>query len=183
MRPFDAFEIHPISHAYHAGEGGFREQMAVLRVTGETDDGHIKLVRSFVGTGTSGACGFDSTYPGMDTATGWQLLDSLIENSGVRGAFHTHPPGAHDFSPKDWESIDALAKANGPRYMFHGVQAVDAQTAHFICIHMIRHQVLCYDYGWHASDINDPVLLLPAPPSISVDGRGIAVMAWDYESS
>lgn len=179
MQPFGVFEIRPLDHSYHAGEGGFREQMSVLYLAGETDDGYIKLIRSFVALGTSGMSGFDANMPGVDTAEGWQRLDSLIENSGVRGTFHTHPPGGHHFSPKDWESMDALAKANGPRYIFHGVQSVDAQTAHFVCMHMIRHQVLCYDYGWHVSDINDPVLLLPAPPSVSVDGRGIAVMSWD----
>lgn len=170
MKPFQPFTINPLNWAYHGGEHGFREQMSVLRVVGDTEDNMIKLVRSFLTVGTTGMSGFDAGQPGEDTAKGWEVLDALIENESVRGTFHTHPPGIHSFSSKDWQAIEGLAKANGGMPIFHGVQAIDAQNAHFVCARMLAGQVHVYDLGWHESDLNDPVIILPGPPRVRVNG-------------
>lgn len=173
MKPFQSFTINPLNWAYHGGEHGFREQMSVLRPVGDTVDGLIKLARSFLTVGTAGMSGFDSGKPGEDTAKGWEVLDSLVENESVRGTFHTHPPGVYSFSGQDWRAIEGLAKANGSIPMFHGVQAIDAQTAHFVCARMLAGQVHVHDLGWYESDLNDPILLLPGPPKVRVSGSVI----------
>lgn len=150
---------------YHGGDGGFREQMAVLRLVG-SEDGHLQFLRSFVTVCQPGMSGFDPAHPGEDTPQGWKNLDAMIENENVRGTFHTHPPGFYDFSVKDWQSMKGLAMANGMRPIYHGVQAVDQTTAHFICLRMVGGVIHQYDFGFFDVDIHSPVIVLPAPPDV-----------------
>lgn len=170
MKPFDAFDTRPIDLRYHTGDGGFREQMSVLRVAGDYGD-KIKMVRSFLTVGSAAMSGFDPDHPDEDTVEGWKVLDGLIENQNVRGTFHTHPPNMNDFSSKDWSSIEALAKANGMMPIWHGVQAVNDSVSHFVCARMIKGHVQIYDLGWYNVPINDPVIILPLPPRIDFIGN------------
>jgi len=169
MKPFHSFLVNPINPKYHT-EDNFREQMAVLYVAGDVEnpilDNLIKMVRSFISIGTPHMSGFDSDFPGQDTEDGWKVLDNLIEEHHVRGTFHTHPPGVRDFSEQDILSIKGLAKANGSMPIWHGVQSVDYDHAHFVCARMICGHVQFCDFSWIKSDLNDPVLLLPSPPVV-----------------
>lgn len=168
--------VHPLDRRYHGGEEEFREQMAVLYFTGTFTAPNkvtfVKLIRSFLTIGTPGMSGFDGDHPGMDTEDGWKILDELIENHQVRGIFHTHPEGMHDFSIKDQSAQIALAQANGIRPLWHGVQSESNKSAHFICLQMLEDgSVQCYDYRFVSSDLDDPVVLLPCFPKMDfVDG-------------
>ena len=167
-------EIRLIDHGYH-NKGlcpSFREQIAVLYPIGFMDRSHIKMMRDFVNVGLPGVSGFDQEQPGVDTAEGWAILDDLIENQGVRGIFHTHPPGISGFSGQDYVSQLGLAQANGSRLIWHVVQSLGDKESHVICLNMIAQQVFYYDLGRLRFDINDPVLLLPIPPRIRYN-RGV----------
>ncbi len=168
----------PINRVYHDGEGGFREQMAVLRPGAIWAD-EILMIRDFVTVCTPGMAGFDSEQPGLDTAAGWKRLDTLIENEGVRGLFHTHPPGAGDFSSKDREAQIALARTYGSRLLWHGIQPVTTKdTARFICMRMVgASMVIVYDFGWITTNINDRVIALPMPPELRDVGNNVFTMS------
>lgn len=157
-----SFMITPINDCYHNHQR-FREQMSVLVFSGEFD-GKLKFIRSFLTVGSPGLSGFDKNSEGKDTHAGWLVLDDLIENENVRGTFHTHPPGVRDFSYQDYRSMIGLSKANGIMPLFHGVQSLNSDVAHFMCFQMVQNKVFFYDLGWIKSDVRDPVLILPAPP-------------------
>lgn len=165
----DALSVVPIDHRYHDGDGGFREQFFVLYPVGiwEDVDGveYIKLLRTLVAVCQPGVA---SAVGGPDTAEAWEKLDSLIEDNGVRGIFHTHPVGFTDFSEQDRRAQIGLAQANGERFIWHGVMALGAEQAHFICMHMLQGRVMVYDFGYQKHDLDDPVILLPCPPRVKV---------------
>lgn len=169
------FELKPLDRLYHDGEGGFREQMAVLYPAGQYED-QVKFIRTFISIGQPSVVGFDPDNPGADTAAGWQRLDGLIEDGRVRGLFHTHPEGVLDFSEQDKRAQTALAQAKGKLPIYHGVQALGNSTAHWIAMHMISGKVICYDFGWQESDLADPVILLPLPPVAVWDKQVITIV-------
>lgn len=172
--------IHPIDLSLHS-ESSFKEQIAVLYVAGDTDDGKIKFIRSFLPAGQFASVGFDCDNPGTDTNSGWKNVDDLIEKQNVRGIFHTHPKGILDFSETDFITMIGLAKANGRRPLFHGVQSLGSQS-HFICARMLRSQVHFYDLGWFDLDVNDPIIILPGPPfveEISIASDKVLIFPFD----
>lgn len=161
MKELTSFTVNPVNREFHSHEK-FLEQMSVLRVVGDTEHGEIKLIRSFVTVGTPGLSGFDPEET-RDTFKNWKILDSMIEDEGVSGTFHTHPKQIFDFSDQDWLAIQGLARANGPKTLFHGVQAIDSTTAHFVSANMLNGQVIVCDLGWYELDVNDPVILIRGP--------------------
>ncbi len=172
--------INTIDPYFHDGKGGFREQMFTLRVKDVGDD-DIWMWRSHFLTCQSAMAGFDVDNPGRDTAAGWAKLDDLIEKQEVRGTFHTHPAGVNDFSTKDFGSMSGLARANGQRYLWHGVQAVGSAEARFLCAHMIGGQVIFYDMGELKMDVFDPIIQVPLPPRLREIAQGVFKMDWMTE--
>jgi hypothetical protein len=162
--------INPIDPRYHQHNApkGFREQLAVLYFGSITED-KVHLIRSYLRVGLSTATSFDPERPGADSAASWQLIDRMIEEEQVCGVFHTHPPGIHDFSGQDWASMRAFAVANGKRYLFYGVQALDHEMSHFVCLNMLGGRVFVYDYGWHPDDLGAKVITLPLPPKFKFE--------------
>lgn len=157
--------ISPINMDYHGGKSGFCEQMSALYFAG-VDDDHVKFIRSFISIGSAGLSSFDPDAKGGDTFRGWEILDNLIENHAVRGTFHTHPQGFVDFSEQDWKSMISLAQCHGRKMLFHGVQALGQSSAKFVCLHMIKGQIICQNIGWVECEVVDPVVILPCVQAI-----------------
>lgn len=166
--------VYPLVLEYHV-PNNFREQMAVCYMSGTTEN-EIKFVRSFLSVGTPVVSGFDDSSPGEDTLSGWNRLDELIEKHSVRGIFHTHPPGVVDFSDQDRQSQIGLAKANGVRLIYHGVQACDCPQAHWIVLNYTGGRVICHDLGWFDSNPIDPIVLLPLPLKLQPGSHDMLVL-------
>lgn len=152
--------IKPYVEEFHQ-RSSFREQIALLHPV-DADETTITFLRSFVNVGQPGAASLDVHSPGDDTSYAWHALDNSIED-GVRGVFHTHPPGVLHFSGQDELAQVGLAKAHGKRMIWHGVQACDNKTARWVAYNMVEHQVFMYDLGVQFSDLNNPVVVVPCP--------------------
>lgn len=157
-------EVNGLNKEYHTLDGKFREQIAVLYL-GQVneEEGTVTLVRSYRNICLSGAASFDPEKPGADTLKAWQVIDDMIENEGVVGVFHTHPAGVHDFSEHDVMTMKGMAKSNGSRLLWYGVQAADMPVAHFVCMNMNAGQVFSFDYGRIKSSPDELVITLPLP--------------------
>jgi hypothetical protein len=163
--------LNPMDKQYHDWRK-FREQIAVLQIAGIDERTEtIHLFRSYVGVGLPGQVGFDTDRPGYDTSVGWENIDKRIEEDGVRGVFHTHPQGFHDFSEKDWTTMYAFALTYGDRHLWYGVQSADHDVAHFVCLRMIGSNVFCFDCGWVKSDPGSHLVSLPVP--IKIDSQSM----------
>ena len=162
--------INKLNENYHNRES-FKEQLAVLYWAG-IDNNQVKLIRSFVNVCQPGSASFSFDHPGQDLSDGWNWIDDQIENENVWGTFHTHPFAAVGFSEDDRLAYRGFAKTYGHKYLWHGVQACENSVAHFVCTHMIGGRaVIIYNYPPFYSDLDDPVILLPMPPALSlVDG-------------
>ncbi len=162
----DTIQINPYNKKYHHDD--FREQIGLLYFCGYQDN-LIKLIRSFIGVCTPGSASFDIDNPGEDTLEGWEFLDEQLESDMVVGTFHTHPRLITRFSSQDIVTQIGLAKTYGSKLLWHGVQAANWNDTQFTCTHMICGSIIMrYDYGFISSNLDDPVILLPLPPMISV---------------
>lgn len=172
--------VNPINLGHHEGDGGFREQICALYFCGLWEDSAgdewAKFIKTCFHVCQPGAASFDPENPGADTQAAWQAMDELIENENVRGFYHTHPSGANRFSPQDRKLQVGVARANGPMYLWHVVQAADENKATVVCANMVNNQVFMYELGRVNHDPSDPVLLLPLPIRIEQVGNGINVI-------
>ena len=157
-----AVVINPINSFYNSVDT-FREQVAVL-YSGGVENNQIKAIRSWVNICGSGCAGFDVNSPTEDTQEGWRWIDQKIEEEGVIGIFHTHPPGLSYFSEQDNNMQVGFAQTYGKKFLWHGVQSVDQDVALIKCFHMPEApRVACYDFGHILSSLDDAVILLPLP--------------------
>lgn len=155
--------IEPISHDVHTElYRGFREQIAVLYAV-KVGHHHISLVRSFVHVCQPGSASFDPESPGADSFAAWEIMDDLIENQGVVGFFHTHPPGIPDFSGTDIRTQNGLAKTYGNTFLWHGVQPQSLETSKFVCSWMQGGRVFRYEYDSIKDNLDDAGIQLPLP--------------------
>lgn len=159
-----SIEIGTLNKEFHKRDQ-FREQLAVFYV-GNISDGEVTLLRSYLNVCLPGMASFDPERPGSDTLEGWKRIDNLIENQGVRGVFHTHPPGAGGYSGTDWTSMRAFAKAYGSRPLWYGVQVAGEAACHLVCLYMVNRQTFCFNYGMVVSDPADLTITVPLPPKI-----------------
>lgn len=166
--------IEPICEEFHSAES-FREQIAVLTPVA-TDKKTITFLRSFDQVCQPGCASFDDDYPGADTFRAWELMDSYIEECGVRGIFHTHPPLCLRWSGQDIRAQNGLAKANGSLILWHGVQAcsgdgIIVHGSEFVCSWLENGRVFRYNYGMIDDHLSNPIITLPMPPALQwLDG-------------
>jgi hypothetical protein len=171
----------PFNPEYHS-HSNFREQIAILTpLEIDEDEGIVRLLRSFIQVCEPGSASFDPDNPGADTTLAWRLMDQYIEHEGVRGFFHTHPPGIYYWSDQDIRTQNGLAKANGQMRIWHGVQAVSTgpmtnlpgnypavlvRGSEFVCSWMEHGRVFRYSYGMIEDELKSPLITLPLPPAI-----------------
>ncbi len=163
------FYLSPLNSESHQ-ENSFREQMGVLYLAG-VDKTHVTLMRTFLTVGEPGAVSLDRDKPGQDTPEAWEELDYGIENHQVVGTFHTHRPYVFAFSTQDFRAQSGLAKANGSKLLWHGVQACSTEGVRvhgscFVCCQMLGDRVFRYHYGHIDDSLRNPVIVLPLPPQI-----------------
>lgn len=169
--------VEPICAEFHS-DNSFREQIATLKLVGE-DKETVTFLRSFHEVCQPGCASFDDDNPGADTFRAWELIDSYIEECGVRGIFHTHPSGILSWSGQDIRAQNGLAKANGSMVLWHGVQACSGEGmiiygSEFVCSWMENGRVFRYSYGMIEDHLSNPVITLPVPPAIQwMDGAYI----------
>ena len=162
----DKIDIGIFNHEFHTKEH-FREQLAVFHVGNVSErDKSVTLVRNYMNVCLPALAGFDPERPGSDTLRGWQIIDTMIEEQGVRGVFHTHPHTFVHFSGHDWISMKAFARAYGSRPLWYGVQAADSQACHFVCLYMKSRKIFCFNCGMIESKPDDLTITVPLPPSI-----------------
>lgn len=159
---------------WNAHRDEFREQIAVLYPVGFDGD-YVQMLRSWIHTCHPGRAGFDPENPGgNDTLRGWQAIDDMIDNKGVRGICHTHPADFLEFSSEDRNSQMGLAKANGKMFIWHVLHCQKVpETARVICQHMLYGQVITYDFGTIDCMVDSPVVLLPLPPKARLSDGSI----------
>lgn len=164
MKDNEDLIIRKLDKQYHSKDG-FKEQIALLypvKMYGE-----IVLLRTFAYVCDPGSASFDPDHPGVDSAQAWDEMDSFIENQGACGFFHTHPSSYSQWSGQDIRAQNGLAKANGEKMLWHGVQPVfPGGTSEFTCCWMDRGRVFRYNYGAVEDDLNNPVIRLKMPPYI-----------------
>ncbi len=182
-------KINPLRKEYHTSSENFREQIAVLYAT-RVSDTEVHLLRSFVGVGSPGLVSFDPENPGADTEAAWKFIDNAIENDGVRGVFHTHPPDAYNFSSTDFRTQRGLARTYGEKMLWHGVQQCPRYTSSpfmpfsgFSCMHMVAGKIFRYEY--HVEDhLDDPVIVLPMPKPVQYcEDRGAYVVDVKWQTT
>lgn len=166
-------------HHDHRSPENFLEQIATLTPV-EIKNGKVTLIRSFVNVCLPGAASFDDENPGTDSPRAWQVIDDLIESSGVCGTFHTHPPLIMDFSDQDVRTQNGLAKANGAKLLWHGVRACNApgiciNNSYFVCCQMVNNIVFRHIIGSVEDCLSNPVVILPVPREISYSGSAICM--------
>lgn len=160
-------EIKPLNGSFHSSSN-FREQLCVLYPDGIWIDGdgfqYVKMIKSLVAVCKPGLASFDPDNPGADSLKSWTILDDFVEKHGVRGFYHTHPPGIKEFSGLDERFQTTIAQANGKRCIWHVVQACGELDARVVCFNMINgNLVIKYDFGFIEMKPSDFVLLLPLP--------------------
>lgn len=167
-----------INRDFHDFEhlSNFREQLALLTLEEILADG-LLFLRRFIKVGNSGAVGFageaDNSFATKDSFSSWQALDDAIKN-GVSGTFHTHPAGMNYFSQQDIIVQNGLAKANGERILFHGVQALDHDfRSKFVAVNMINNHIIRREYEIVKDYLNRSFIILPffKCPSINIDNE------------
>lgn len=171
--------VNPLNRSHHDGAGGFREQICALYYTGIWSDAQgvawAKFIKTLFHVCSPGSASLDPKNPGADTLAAWQAMDELIENEDVRGFFHTHPPGASEFSQKDLKLQVGVAKANGSVPIWHVVQAAGEPLMKAICLNMVGGQVFLYNLGEFDHDPSDPIILLPLPQKVE-HHKGVTVL-------
>lgn len=166
---------------YHQHDN-FREQIGILLpIRIDRAARRVVLFRSFIQVCQPGSASFDRQNSGADTSEAWRIMDAYIEE-GVYGFFHTHPPHVSFWSSQDIRAQNGLAKANGNKYLWHGVQAastgpmsglpdtgVPAMRVHgseFVCSWMENGRVFRYNYGMIEDDLANAEITLDMPPPL-----------------
>lgn len=164
--------VRKIDERYH-GEDGFREQIAILfPLEINEEKREVTLIRTFAYVCDSGQASLDPEHPGLDTFRAWEEMDAFIDNQGACGFFHTHPSGVYRWSGQDIRTQNGLAKANGNKFLWHGVQAasgggITVYGSDFVCCWMDRGRVFRYVYPQMAEDhLENPIIRLSMPPVI-----------------
>jgi len=174
--------VRKLDDQYHAADN-FKEQIALLypaKMYGE-----IVLIRTFAYVCDPGSASFDPDHPGSDSFTAWDEMDSFIENQGVCGFFHTHPLCCSQWSGQDIRTQNGLAKANGTKIIWHGVQPTYhphddnkyKPKSEFTCCWMDHGRVFRYNYGAVEDDLDNPVIRLKMPPHIEWHYDAYSIMA------
>lgn len=154
-------------------EDNFREQIAILYpLERDEEKREITLIRTFAYVCESGRASLDPNHPGLDSFEAWEEMDAFIDHQGACGFFHTHPSGCYRWSSQDIRTQNGLAKANGKKYLWYGVQAAsgDGVTvfgSDFVCCWMERGRVFRYNYPQMLVDhLDRPIIRLNMPPVI-----------------
>lgn len=174
MKRKEDLVVRQLDEQYHT-EGNFREQIAVLYPL-ETDEKkrEVTLIRTFVYVCASSQASLDPEHPGIDSLKAWEEMDSFIEDHGACGFFHTHPPGCYRWSDQDIRAQNGLAKANGNKYLWHGMQAASGGVvsavygSEFVCCWMDHGRVFRYTYPPMGiiDHLDKPIVRLDTPPVI-----------------
>ncbi len=154
-------------------EENFSEQIAILYPL-EIDEEKrvVTLIRTFAYVCDSGQASLDPEHPGVDSLEAWEEMDAFIDDHGACGFFHTHPPGCYSWSGQDIRTQNGLAKANGKKFLWHGVQAasgggITVYGSDFVCCWMDRGRVFRYVYPSMIEDhLEKPIIRLNMPPVI-----------------
>lgn len=163
--------IRQLDERYH-NEDDFREQIALfypLEINEKKRE--VTLIRTFAYVCESGQASLDPDHPGLDTRAAWEAMDAFIDQ-GACGFFHTHPAGLFRWSNQDIRTQNGLAKANGNKFLWHGVQAasgggITVYGSEFVCCWMERGRVFRYVYRSLTEDHLDcSVIRLNMPPII-----------------
>lgn len=176
-------DVKPIESKFHSVDS-FREQIFALYPTGCWSNGqseYVKMLRTHLITCEVSRASIDFNSPGSNSSIAWKNMDDLIEKNGVRGFFHTHPPGVLEFSMMDWQLIYSMAITYGQRILWHGVQSVSSSKSRFICANYIAGRVDIHDFGFFEFDINDPILILPMPMMFSSKIKNKNMAFIEYE--
>lgn len=180
-RPKD-FMVRQMDEDHHRHDH-FNEQIALLYPLEINEEKReVTLIRSFVYVCQPGCASLDPDHPGLDTFEAWEEMDAFIDNQGVCGFFHTHPPHCFYWSNLDIRTQNGLAKANGRKYLWHGVQAastgpmegvpdtgvaaIGVHGSEFTCCWMEHGRVFRYNYGMIEDDLSSPIIRIKMPPII-----------------
>lgn len=168
----DDLVVRQLDKRYHT-EDNFREQIALLYpLEMDEEKREVTLIRTFAYVCDSGAASLDPEHPGLDTFRAWEEMDAFVEEHGVCGFFHTHPSCLWNWSGLDINTQNGLAKANGKKYLWHGVQAcsgggITVYGSEFVCCWMERGRVFRYVYPPLMVDhLEKPIIRLSMPPII-----------------
>ncbi len=188
MRENGDLVVRQLDKRYH-GENGFMEQIAILfPMEINKKKREVTLLRTFVYVCDSGQASFDPVHPGLDTFAAWEEMDAFIDTQGACGFFHTHPSGLYRWSGQDIRTQNGLAKANGNKSLWHGVQAASGggttvYGSDFVCCWMDRGRVFRYVYPSMAEDhLENPIIRLALPPIIEWHDNAYTVLHKDIES-
>ena len=138
----------------------FREQICALYPVGVYDE-KLTISRDLYQICTYGSASFDSENPGSDSMRAWQNLDELIDYNDCCGTFHTHPAGVDYFSSTDWKTYRGLARANGNKILYHGIQPCDSKLSRWIAMCMINHNIMVFNLGCRDINLNAAYFNLP----------------------
>ena len=164
--------VRQLDERYHC-EDNFKEQIALLYPIEINDKKReVTLMRTFAYVCDAGQASLDPDHPGLDTFAAWEEMDAFIDDHGACGFFHTHPPGCYHWSDQDIRTQNGLAKANGNKFLWHGVQAasgggITVFGSDFVCCWMERGRVFRYVYPPMFEDhLECPIIRLSMPPVI-----------------
>lgn len=164
--------VRQLDERYHTGED-FREQIAILYpLEIDEEKREVTLIRTFAYVCDSGQASLDPEHPGVDSFEAWKQMDAFIDEQGACGFFHTHPSGLYRWSGQDIRTQNGLAKANGKKYLWHGVQAasdegITVYGSTFVCCWMDHDRVFRYTYPDMAEDhLDRPIIRLEMPPIV-----------------
>ncbi len=182
MRKNEDLVIRKLDKQHH-GETDFMEQIAMLfPLEINKEKREVTLIRTFAYVCASGQASLDPDHPGVDTFEAWEAMDAFIEEQGARGFFHTHPSGCYNWSAQDVCTQNGLAKANGKKFLWHGVQAAsgDGITVYgsdFVCCWMERGRVFRYVYPPMMKDhLDNPIIRLDMPPVVDWHNNAYTIL-------
>lgn len=183
----DDLVIRQIEECYHKHDN-FKEQIAILYPLEINEKKReVTLIRTFAYVCDSGQASLDPEHPGLDTFRAWEEMDAFIEEQGACGFFHTHPSGMYRWSGQDICTQNGLAKANGKKYLWHGVQAcsgdgVIVYGSDFVCCWMERGRVFRYVYPPLMEDhLDQPIIRLNMPPVIDWHNNAYSILHEDIK--
>lgn len=172
MRENGDLIVRKLDDRYHS-EKGFMEQIAILfPLEINEEKREVTLIRTFAYVCDSGQASLDPVHPGLDTREAWNEMDAFIDEQGACGFFHTHPPDCWSWSGQDIRTQNGLAKANGKKFLWHGVQAasgggITVYGSDFVCCWMEHGRVFRYVYPHMMEDhLDSPIIRLDMPPVI-----------------
>lgn len=178
--------VRQLDEHYHTEEN-FREQIALLYPLEINEEKReVTLIRTFAYVCDSGAASLDPEHPGLDTFRAWEEMDAFIEEQGACGFFHTHPSHLWRWSGLDICTQNGLAKANGKKYLWHGVQACSSRSikvygSEFVCCWMERGRVFRYVYPFVEDHLDRPIIRLNMPPVIDWHDNAYTILHEDIK--